>query len=208
MNGSNSVKDWPAAEESPAVEDWPAADEDTLPGDDTEAAGEKPDLRSRSGSAKRLVISLGVVAAVLGCLVGWLGYRTYEIRAAQDEQQVFVEAARLGAVNLTTFGFDTTEADIQRILDSTTGSFHEDFQMGQDPFVAVIKQAKSRSEGTVTAAGLESQDGDRAQVLVAVSVKTSNAGAPEQEPRAWRMRIGVDKVGVDAAKVSSVTFVP
>jgi Mce-associated membrane protein len=43
--------------------------------------------------------------------------------------------------------------------------------------------------------------------LVAVTVKTSNAGAPEQAPRAWRMRISVKTVG-DEAKVSDVKFVP
>jgi Mce-associated membrane protein len=42
--------------------------------------------------------------------------------------------------------------------------------------------------------------------LVAVAVKTSTAGAPEQDPRAWRMRITVQKDG-DQAKVSNVEFV-
>ena len=44
-------------------------------------------------------------------------------------------------------------------------------------------------------------------MLVAVTVTPSNAGAPEQQPRAWRMRISVQKVG-DDAKVSNVEFVP
>ena len=48
---------------------------------------------------------------------------------------------------------------------------------------------------------------DGADVLVAVTVKTSNAGAAEQEPRAWRMNITVQKVG-DEAKVANVRFVP
>ena len=48
---------------------------------------------------------------------------------------------------------------------------------------------------------------NEAQVLVAVTVTTSNVGAPEQEPRAWRMRLTVQKVG-DDAKVSNVEFVP
>ena len=47
---------------------------------------------------------------------------------------------------------------------------------------------------------------NEAQVLVAVTVKTSNAGAAEQEPRAWRMKITVQKVG-DEAKVANVRFV-
>ena len=71
----------------------------------------------------------------------------------------------------------------------------------------MVKQAQSKSEGTVTSAGLESSDGDRGQVLVAVSVKTSNLGAAEQEPRAWRMRIDVQKVD-DEFKVANVSFVP
>lgn len=69
-----------------------------------------------------------------------------------------------------------------------------------------VKKAQSKSVGTVTEAGLESQSGDEAQVLVGVSVNTSNLGAAEEEPRHWRMRIFVKKVG-DEAKVSNVAFV-
>jgi Mce-associated membrane protein len=61
--------------------------------------------------------------------------------------------------------------------------------------------------GTVTEAGLESETANDAQVLVAVTVKTSIASAPEQNPRAWRMRVSVQKVGEDV-KVSNVEFVP
>ena len=68
-------------------------------------------------------------------------------------------------------------------------------------------KAKSTTVGTITEAGLESETAGTAQVLVAVTVKTSNAGAPEQDPQAWRMRISVQKVG-DQAKVSNVEFVP
>jgi Mce-associated membrane protein len=54
---------------------------------------------------------------------------------------------------------------------------------------------------------VESVDGDKASVIVAVSVKTSNAGVPEQQPRGWRMRLNVQKVG-DSAKVFDVAFAP
>jgi len=39
-----------------------------------------------------------------------------------------------------------------------------------------------------------------------VNVESSNLGAHQQEPRAWRMRITVKKVE-DSAKVSNVEFV-
>jgi Mce-associated membrane protein len=149
------------------------------------------------------------VASVLGLvsLAGWLGYRTYENQQEQVTRKEFVETARQGAVNLTTIDYTHVEVDIQRVLNSTTGTFHDDFKKRSQPFVDVVKQAQSKSQGTVTEAGLESQNGDQAQVLVAVSVETSNAGASEQQPRAWRMRINVQKVG-DAIKVSDVQFVP
>ena len=96
---------------------------------------------------------------------------------------------------------------MQRILDSATGTFYDDFQKRAQAFVDVVKQAQSKSVGTIAEAGLESESDNGAQVLVAVTVKTSNAGAPEQAPRAWRMRIFVEKVD-DEAKVSNVVFVP
>ena len=75
-------------------------------------------------------------------------------------------------------------------------------------FVEVVKKVQSKTEGTIAEAGLLSYAKDQAQVLVAISVKTSMAAAPpDQEPRRWRMRLTVDKNG-DSAKVSKVEFVP
>ena len=79
-------------------------------------------------------------------------------------------------------------------------------QARAQPFKEVVKQAKSKSVGTIAEAGVETINEDGAEVLVAVTVRTSNAGAAEQEPRAWRMRITVQKVG-DDAKVANVRFV-
>ena len=135
------------------------------------------------------------------------GFRTYQSEEAKQRDELFVAAARQGAVNLTTIDWQEADSDINRILDSATGTFYDDFSKRSQPFVEVVKQAQSKSIGTVTEAGLESESGDQAQVLVAVSVKTTNIGAQEQRPRAWRMRIDVQKFG-DQAKVSNVQFVP
>jgi Mce-associated membrane protein len=45
------------------------------------------------------------------------------------------------------------------------------------------------------------------QILVTATVNTTNAGAPDPEPRLWRMRITVQKQQ-DGEKVSNVGFVP
>ena len=153
-----------------------------------------------------LIAGIAAVVALAG-LTGWLAYRTYESNQAEAERNLFVQVGRQGALNLTSIDWESADADVQRILDSATGTFYDDFQQRAQPFVEVVKQAQSKSTGTIAEAGLESADDNEAQVLVAVTVKTSNAGAPEQEPRAWRMRILVEKVG-DEAKVSNVEFVP
>ncbi len=142
----------------------------------------------------------------LAGLTGWLGFRAYESRKAADERNLFLQVGRQGALNLTTIDYAHAEADVQRILDSATGTFYDDFQSRAQPFIEVVKQAQSKSVGTISEAGVESVSDNEAQVLVAVTVKTSNAGAAEQEPRAWRMKITVQKVG-DEAKVANVRFV-
>ncbi|CAM3673728.1 Mce protein [Mycobacterium frederiksbergense] len=153
------------------------------------------------------IIGLVVVLALAG-LVGWLGYRTYESQNLEAKRELFLQVGRQGAINLTTIDFENAEADVQRILDSATGAFYDDFEQRAGPFVEVVKQAQSKSVGEVTEAGLESETDTEGQVLLAVTVKTSNAGATEQQPRLWRMRVTVQDMGDDQVKVSNVEFVP
>ena len=123
------------------------------------------------------IIGLVVVLALAG-LVGWLGFRAYDSQKAEHQRELILQVGRQGALNLTTIDFEHADADVQRILDSATDTFYDDFSKRSQPFV------------------------------VAVTVKTANAGAAEQAPRAWRMRIMVKKTGADEAKVSNVEFVP
>jgi Mce-associated membrane protein len=154
-----------------------------------------------------LIIALVVVLA-LGGVVGWLGYRAYAAKQDDHLRELIVSVGRQGAINLTTIHFDEADKDVQRILDSATDAFYDDFAKRSQPFIEVVKQAQSKSDGQVTEAGLESLTGTEGQVLVAVTVTTSNAGAPNQPPRSWRMRLTVKKTGDDQAKVSKVEFVP
>jgi Mce-associated membrane protein len=159
-------------------------------------------------SPVRLAAILGLIAVVgLAALVSWLGIRAYQSHQIGAQRNLFLQVGRQGAINLTTIDWQHADADIQRILASATSTFYDDFSKRSQPFVDVVKQAQSKSVGTTTEAGLESETDNAAQVLVSVSVKTSNAGAAEQQPRAWRMRIFVQKVG-NEAKVSNVEFVP
>ncbi|WP_418002629.1 mammalian cell entry protein [Mycobacterium sp. PDNC021] len=157
---------------------------------------------------RRLAAVIGLILVIaLSALVGWLAVRTHRATQVDERQSQIVQAARQGALNLTTIDWQRADADVQRILDSATGEFYDDFAKRSAPFIKVVKEAKSTSSGSIVEAGLESESGDAAQVLVAVAVKTANVGTPAQDPREWRMRISVQKVG-DAMKVSNVEFVP
>jgi len=152
-----------------------------------------------------LVAGLAVVAALVG-LNGWLGYRDFHARAAEQLREQMVAAARQGAINLTTIDHERAEQDVQAILDSSTGEFRDDFARRAKPFTEAAKQAQSKSVGTVNEAALESVSGDQGRVLVAMTVMTSNRGLPEQNPQAWRMRVTVSKAE-DGLKVSAVEFI-
>lgn len=196
------------------LRDQEAKDEDTNDEDandkdanDADDGGDAQAPGKAQMSHVRLATILGLVTVVaLAGLCGWLGFRAYEARKAADERNLFLQVGRQAALNLTTIDFEHADEDVQRVLDSSTGTFYDDFQARAQPFKEVVKQAKSKSVGTIAEAGVESETPDGAEILVAVTVKTSNAGAAEQEPRAWRMRITVQKVE-DEAKVANVRFV-
>ncbi|OBH28625.1 mammalian cell entry protein [Mycobacterium sp. E342] len=170
--------------------------------------GSKHQERPRDAAPIRLTLTVGlvIVCALIG-LIGWVGLRAHRAHEDQEQRTLFLRAGRQAAVNLTTVDFRQADADVQRILAGATGQLYDNFSRRSQPFIDVVLRTQSRSVGTVTEAGIESQSGDRAEVLVAVTVRTSNAAAAEQQPHAWRMRLSVVKVGGEA-KVSNVEFVP
>jgi Mce-associated membrane protein len=156
---------------------------------------------------ERLALIGGLIAAlVLAGLVGWLGFRTYDARDREFQRSLFVQAAQDIAVDLSTVDAQHADADAQRILDAAIGTFADSFAHHKQAYIDAAKQSRSRSLGTVTGAGLESQGGDQGRVLVAVMVKSADPASADQMPQFFQMRITVHKVG-DGAKISDVAFV-
>lgn len=203
------------------------SDRETAPDDDAAVEVESADLDDVGDDSMRSAeadLGIAVVTspstslrlpALVGALIlialtglaAYLGVRAYQANQVTQEREQLLQVARQGALNLTTIDWEHADADIERILGSSTGQFHEDFSQRSKPFVAVLEKTQSKSVGTVTEAGLESFSGNEAQALVAVSVVTTNPGAPDQTPRNWRMRVTVQSDG-DDPKVSNVEFVP
>jgi len=157
-------------------------------------------------SQPRQGLAFGLVTvALLGALTAWLGVRAQAADGLQHQRVRFLEAGRQSAIMLTTVKHNDVESDVKRILDSSTGAFLADFRNRSQSFVDTVKRTRSDTEGTIAEAGLESVHGDQADVLAAVSVKTSLAGV-DSPTRLWRMRIAVQKIGTEV-KLSNVEFI-
>ena len=154
-----------------------------------------------------VIVVVAVLAAAL-CATAVLQWRgLHDEQGARDERQAFLQAGRQGALNLTTIRWDNADSDVQRILDGAGDPFRKDFADRSKSFIAVVKEAKSTSTGEITESGIASVDGNTAQVIVSATVKTSNVGAAEQEPRTWRMKVSVEKKD-NRMLVTNVEFVP
>lgn len=212
MAGDDAAPSEPQEPESTAadVEPVTATDFDHVDGlvEPDDATNVESILASRSGSHVKLALIAGLVAVlVLGGLTGWLGYRAHQSTGLAAQRQTFLQVGRQAAINLTTLDFEHIDADVQRILDSATGSFYDDFLRRAPAFEDVVRRVRSKSVGTVTEAAIEAGDvATQAEVLVAVTVKSMIAGQPEQQPRSWRMRILV-QTSQGETKVSNVEFV-
>jgi Mce-associated membrane protein len=203
-----------AATDAPSADSDPATDADTEADEASSEAADRSDECAQSNRSRRrmtpprLALLIGLTMAVaLAALIGMLGVRAYHAHQSTELRALYLKVGRQGAVNLTTIDWHHADADVQRILGSATGPFYDDFSQRSQPFIDVVKKVQSVSTGTVTVAGLESSTDTDAQVLVAVSVQTTTSEALQQTPRAWRMRISVQKNG-DDVKVSNVEFVP
>jgi Mce-associated membrane protein len=108
--------------------------------------------------------------------------------APAGDGQAAVTAAEKQALNIMTLNYKTAKADVQRVVDASTGTMKTQYSQGQAGSVSNAASAKSVSTGTVTLAGLSypkgksSFTGTKAEVLVVGDAlvafpKTSSAPA-------------------------------
>jgi Mce-associated membrane protein len=186
--------------------DTEAAEADAQAGAELAGAGASAPGRSRLA----LVIGLGIAAVLIGAALTLTGLMLWQhVKAAEqrDGERRLVDAARDGVVALLSIDYNHARADVQRVLDVSTGQFHDDFGHSADDFVRTAEDSKAVTTGKITAAALDVVDGDRARVLVsAISVVTNGKGAKD-DARPFRMSVTVTRDG-DTWKMSDVEFVP
>jgi Mce-associated membrane protein len=127
--------------------------------------------------------------------------------AAAHDRDAVLAASRQAAVNLVSVNYNTADADIQRVRDSSTGDFASLFGQNTDSYAGVVKQGKVISTGQVTEAGVESLDGDDAQVIAGISSKVQNTQVPQGETRQYRVEMSMHYED-GAWKVAKMEFIP
>jgi Mce-associated membrane protein len=206
------------AEDEAAVETQPEDDDkeakDTVESFDTAtdtAEGEsgRATWRRRVRSLSLSVVSK-VAAIILICAfaaaAGYMMWQDHDAAKRAQRAANFVAGARQGVINMFSLDFNRAKQDVQRVIDSSTGQFRDDFEQRAKDFASVVEQSKVISQGTVKSAALESMDKHSASVLVLATSRITNAAGAQDEPRAFRLRVAVTEDG-GQYKMSKVDFV-
>ena len=155
-----------------------------------------------------------VVAAVLGAagVLGLLGAGAYIVRSHRavevDRQHAaqYSAAARQGVVNMMAINYNTAQADVQRVLDSATGRFKEDFESTSKDLVKALQDGKIVTDVDVKSVAVQSMTDESAVVLVSAVSHRGDPKAADRDPRTWRAVVTVDRDG-DQIKISNLEFV-
>ena len=118
------------------------------------------------GIAATLAILCTVsLLAVSGSMI-W-SHRQAEKLLQQNAE--YAAAARQSVVTLMSLDFNQAQEDVQRIIDTSTGEFKEDFEKQAADFVTVAQDSEVVTEVTVNSTAVETMTDDSAVVLVAAS---------------------------------------
>ena len=194
-----------------------AADEVAAAAGNADDIAEAPDAaavvadqpRRRRASGQRVAVV--AVASLLLCALlaasGFMLWQGHQASERQAQEAEFAAAARQGVVNLMSLDFNNGDADIKRLIDSTTGQFRDDFEKSKNDFLMVMKDSKVVTKAEVKATAVENMTKDSADVLVAASSQISNSASAQQPPRGWRLYVSVQRDD-GQLKMSKVEFVP
>lgn len=197
---------------SAEITDAPADAEATV--EHTDAVADYDEERAPTGRRWGLILKVVAMTLAVLCTAALITASVLMIiehRKAVDTRQLDAEysaAARQSVVTLMSLDFNNAQADVERIIENTTGQFKTDFENQASDFVKVAQDSKVITDVTVTATAVESMTPTSAVALVAATSRVTNASGAQQEPRAWRLLVNLERVDGGQIKMAKVEFVP
>ncbi|CAN5328372.1 hypothetical protein BH09ACT8_BH09ACT8_35840 [soil metagenome] len=169
--------------------------------DKAPAKRRRPVVKILAASVAALVICAGAGAS------GFMIWKHHTFEQSQQRSAEFSAAARQGVVNLMTVNFDSAKDDVQRLLDSSTGKFHDDLQSTAADLITSLEQSNVTTTVTVQSSAVESMSADTGVVLVAARSEASaeKKGSP-RPPADWRLAVTLTRDN-GQLKMSAVDFV-
>ena len=205
--GEDATPETPeATETTKAAEPAEEAESPSTPTESTPRRLRVPRVAGLSGLGMPLAAATIVAICALLGASGWMLWHHHTVLAERQRSAAYVAAARQGVINLTSLDFNNAKEDVQRVLDSATGEFKDDFQRRADDFASVVKDSKAVTQGSVRATAVESMSKDSAVVLVLANERITNSAGAKDDPRAFRFRVTVVRDG-DQLKISKVEYV-
>lgn len=168
--------------------------------------------RRRLKAPRRSTVLVSVGALISVGLLSATGYMVWQDKKATDlnhRTAEFSAAARQGVVNLMSMDYNAAKESVQRVIDDSTGKFHQDLADSADDMIKAMEASKVVTTVTVNDSAVESISGDSAVVLVAATSEKHDATQPpnsDSQPRVWRVVVTVEHDG-GQIKVSDVEFV-
>lgn len=166
--------------------------------------GEAESAPPRSGRLAREVAAALVVALVVAC--GWLGYLVW----ADDREDALrvsatEDATRL-VVQLASYDHTDVDANLDAVVAEATPGFADRYREVSEGLRELLSSGQGTSVGTVTHAGVQSVDTERAVVLVFLDQEVTNVTVPDGRVDASRMVVTLVRDGdrwlLDAAELA------
>lgn len=201
--------------EAQVLETAPVPADAPPPLEGSEPASPTPSVRERLTPFRLLAAATALLAAVailLGLMVFAPSIAPVKLGATRlaaeaGNVQEIETLARRFAEHFMTIDYQTLDADFERVLDDTTGSFRTQIEGVLDVYGDLLVKAKSVSKGEVTTLTVLSRGGDNAAVNARVNRTITNERNPNARPTAHTLLITLIRTA-SGWKVADLTEIP
>ncbi|AQZ66934.1 unnamed protein product [[Actinomadura] parvosata subsp. kistnae] len=140
--------------------------------------------------ARLLIAALSGALAVLVGTGGWIAAQAREEQGRADDRQAVLQAAGTHAKNLVSLDYKSADADVRRILTTSTGAARAEYEANAAKLRATTVENKVVQQGVLRATGLVSMSATTARVLVVADVEIrwdGSRSAPQERFYRWQM---------------------
>ncbi|SDM84686.1 hypothetical protein [Nonomuraea jiangxiensis] len=143
-----------------------------------------------------LISALSAVLAVLVATGVWIAAQARDEQGRAGDKEAALLAAGTHAKNLISLDYRTADADVRRILETSTGTARAEYAANAAKLKSTTIANKVVQHGVLRATGLTSLTGSTAKVLVVADVEIrweGSSSAPQERYYRWSMDL--TKVG-------------